>query len=95
MIPNLPVGSSRGAVQNLSRTVGVDVELKDRCALGTERPFVMRAARIAFDIDDLAVDGVNQRAATDGAVGTDTRRHGGAFDSQFLRPGDHRAKIDP
>ena len=93
-VPYLPVGGARGPVQNLGRTVRVDVELKDRRALGAERPFVVRAARVALDVDDLAVDGVDERAAADRAVGTDARRDLGIFDPELLSSGDNRSEID-
>src|SRR2546427_6426704 len=38
----------------------VHVELVDRSALGAEGALVVRAARIAFDVHDLAVDRVDQ-----------------------------------
>jgi hypothetical protein len=48
--------------------VRVDVELVDPRALGTECPLAVGPASIAFDVDDLAVDGVHERRAPDGAV---------------------------
>ena len=80
-VPHLPVGGAGGAVQHLRRPVGIDVQLEDRRALRAERSLVVRAARIAFDVDDLAVDRVHERGAADGAVGTEARRDLGVFDS--------------
>ena len=94
-VPYLPIGSPGGTMQNLGWTVGIDVELKDRRALGAERSLIVRTARIAFDVDDLAVDGVDERAAADRAIGTDARRDLGIFDSELLGPRHNRAEIDP
>ena len=47
--------------------VGIDVQLVDGRALGAEGALVVRAARIALDVDDLAVDGVDERGAADRA----------------------------
>ena len=44
----------------------------------------MRTARIAFDVDDLAVDGVNQGGASDRTIRTDARRDLGVLDSKLL-----------
>src|SRR4029077_17589433 len=90
-VPNLPVGSSRCTMKNLNRTVGIDVQLKDGRALGTESPFIMRAAGIAFDIHDLTVFRVNERSATHGTIGADTRRHLGVFYSELLGLCDNRS----
>ena len=93
-LPHLPVGRAGCPVQHLRRPVGIDVELEDRRALGAERPFVVRAARIALDVDDLAVDGVDERGAADRAVGTDARRDLGVLDAQLLRLRDDRREVD-
>ena len=81
-------------MENLGRAVGIDVQLKDRRALGTEGSFVVWATRVALDIDDLAVDGVDQRAASDGAIGADAGSDLGAFDPQLLCPRNSRSEID-
>ena len=73
---------------------GIDVELKDRCALGAERPLVVWAARIALDVDDLAIDGMDQGAAAHRAIGADARRHLGIFDSELLGSRDSGSEID-
>src|SRR5205823_7980456 len=83
-IPDLPVGGAGSTVENLSRAIGIDVELKDRRALGTQSPLVVRAAGVAFDIGDLPVDGVDQGATPHRAIGTDAGRHLGVFDSELL-----------
>src|SRR5439155_11671105 len=49
---DLPARGTRLAVQDLGRPVRIHVELVDRRALRAERAFVVRAARIAFDVDD-------------------------------------------
>jgi hypothetical protein len=54
----------------------------------------MRAARVPFDVDDLAVDGVDERGAPDRAEGTDAWCHGGVLDAQLLRAGDDRRQVD-
>ena len=71
------------------------MELEDRRALGAERALVVRTARVAFDVDDLAVDGVDQRGAADRAVGTDARRGLGSFNAEFLGASDSRARFTP
>src|SRR5262245_44707336 len=83
-IPYLPIGSPWGAMQDLSRAVGVNVELEDRGSLGTERALVVRATRIAFDVNDLAVDGMDERPTPHRAIGKDDGRQLGIFDSWFL-----------
>jgi hypothetical protein len=70
------------------------VQLKDSGALGTESSFIVRAARVAFDVDDLPVDRMNERAASDGAKGTDAGRHLRVFDAQLLCPGHSRSEVD-
>ena len=52
-------------MENLGRAVGVYVELEDRRALRTKSSFVVWATRVTLDVDDLAVDSVNQCAASD------------------------------
>src|SRR5258707_9937234 len=49
------------------------------------RSLVVRAARIAFDVDDLAVDRVDQRRASDRAKRANARRRLGVLDAQLLR----------
>ena len=83
-----------GAVHHLRRTIGINVQLKDRRALGAESSLIVRAARIAFDIDDLAVDRMNQSAAADGAVRANAWSDLGAFDAQFLGARHGRAQGD-
>src|SRR5262245_6737110 len=83
-IPYLPIGSPWGAMQDLGRAVGVNVELEDRGSLGTERALVVRATRIAFDVNDLAVDGMDERPTPHRAIGKDDGRQLGIFDSWFL-----------
>ena len=54
----------------------------------------MRAARIAFDVDDLAIDGVNEGATPHRAIGADAGRHLGIFDSELLGSSDSGSEID-
>jgi len=65
---------------------GIHVELVDRRALGAEGALVVRAARVAFDVDDLAVDRVDQGRASDRAEWANARRRLGVLDAQLLRP---------
>jgi len=83
-VPHLPFGCARSPVQHLGGAIGIDMQLKGRCALGAQAPFVVRAARIAFDVHNLAVDRVDQRRAANGAERTHARRHFGAGDPQLL-----------
>src|SRR2546426_12289280 len=83
---DLPVVGARLAVQDFGGAVRVQVELVDRRALGAEGALVVRAARVAFDVDDLAVDGVDQGRTSDRAEGTNARRRLGVLDAQLLRP---------
>ena len=82
-------------MQHLGGSIRIDVQLEDRRALGAEAPLIVRTARIALDVDDLAVDGVDERAAADRAVGTDARRDLRPLDPELLRPRNNRAEIDP
>src|SRR2546428_1095443 len=84
-LDDLPVRRAGLAVQHLRRPVGIHVELIDRRALGAEGALVVRAARVAFDVDDLPVDRVDQGGAADGAEGTDARGGLRVLDSQLLR----------
>ena len=82
-------------MQYLRRTIRIDVQLEDRRALGAEGSLVVRAARIALDVDDLAVDGVDEGAAADRAIRTNARRDLGVLDPELLCPRHYRAEIDP
>ena len=81
----LSVAAAGGTVQDLGRTIGIDVELEDRRALGAKRAFVVRTARVALDVDDLPVDRVHQGGAAHGAVGAEAGGDLCVLDSQFLR----------
>jgi len=84
-VPHLPFACARSPVQHLGGAIGIDMQLKGRCALGAQTPFVVRAARIAFDVHNLAVDRVDQRRAANRAKRTHARRHFGLGDPQLLR----------
>ncbi len=58
-------------MEYLSRTVGIHVKLKDRGAFRTEGSLIVGTARVALDVDDLAVDGADQGGAADRTVGTE------------------------
>ena len=73
-------------MENLRRTIGIDVELEDRRALGAEGALVVRTARIALDVDDLPIDRMNQGAAAHRAIGADAGSDFGVLDPEFLRP---------
>src|SRR5262249_37012896 len=94
-IPHLPVRRARRPMEHLRGPVGIHVQLEDGRALGAEGPLVVRAARIAFDVDDLAVDGVNQRGAPDRAIRTDARRDLGVLDSKLLGLRHDGPEVDP
>jgi len=64
-IADFALSLARRRVQHLGWAIGVDVELENRRALRTETSLVVRAAGIAFNVDDLAVDCVDERRATD------------------------------
>src|SRR5258707_11053326 len=55
------------------------------------RSLVVRAARIAFDVDDLAVDRVDQRRASDRAKRANARRRLGVLDAQ--RSEEHTSEL--
>src|SRR5262249_9191483 len=93
-IPDLPIGSPRSAMQDLGRAVRVDVELKDRRALGTERPLVVWAAGIPLDVDDVPIDGMDKGTAPHRAIGANAGRHLGIFDSELLGSRDSGSEID-
>ena len=80
-------------MQHLRRPVGIDVELEGGGALGAQRPLVVRTSGIAFDVDDLPVDSVDERGAADGAEGADAGRHLRIFDSQRLRLNDDGGEV--
>jgi len=52
--PTPPTRGAWSTVKHLGRAVRIHVQLIDRCALGAERAFFVRAARIALDVHDLA-----------------------------------------
>src|SRR6266498_1429083 len=85
-LDHLPIAGTGLAVQHLGGPVRVHVQLVDRRALGAEGALVVRAARVAFDVDDLAVDGVDQGGAPDRAERADARGGLGVLDPQLLRP---------
>src|SRR6266568_2947509 len=60
----------------------VDGKLVARRAFRAQITFVDGRIRIAFDIDDLVVDGVSDHAAADGAIRTDRRNGLGVLDAQ-------------
>ena len=60
-------------MEHLRGAVGILVELVDRGALGTQAALAVRAALVALDVHDLAVDGMDQGGAADGAIGADAR----------------------
>ena len=82
-------------MQDLGWTVRIDVKLKDSRTLWAEGSLIVRATRIAFDVDDLAVDGVDESAAADGAVRTNARRDLRPLDPELLSSGNNRFEIDP
>src|SRR4029453_4798673 len=67
------------------RSIGVHVELIDGRPLGAQGALVMGAAWIAFDVDDLSLDGMNERPAPHRAVRADARGDLGLLDPQLLR----------
>src|SRR5262245_4767143 len=83
-VPNLPICRARGAMQYLGRPVGIDMKLEDGGPLGTKGALVVRAARIAFDVDDFPVDGVDERAASDGAIRADAGSRLSSLDAELL-----------
>src|SRR5262245_19438928 len=70
------------------------MQLKYRRALRTEGSLVVRTARIAFDVDDLTIDGVNQSCTAYRTVRTDARCRRCVFDAQLLRPRHCRCETD-
>jgi len=93
-IPCFPFSRARRSVQHLDRSIRIYVQLKNRRAFGAKRALVVRAARIAFDVDDLPVDSVNQRGATDGAIRANARGSFGVSDAQLLGLCNYRPEID-
>src|SRR5690606_17172027 len=70
----LPLRPSGPPVEDPRQAPGVDRVLECARALGAKGALVDRALRVAFDVDDLPVPGVDQRAAPNGAVGADAPR---------------------
>src|SRR6266446_8435208 len=58
-----------------------------------ERALVVRAARIALDVGDLAVDGVHERGAANGAVRADARVRLGVLDPQLGGRGQRGSEV--
>src|SRR5215218_9751909 len=81
----LPLRPARAAVLDLLEAAGLHDELAGGAALRAQRPLVDRRARVALDVDQLAVAGVDDLAAADRAVGADGLRG--------LQPGDPRAGL--
>src|SRR2546430_15181776 len=92
-LDDLPIAGAGLAVQHFGGPVRVHVELIDRRALGAEGALVVRAARVAFDVDDLAVDRVDQGRASDRAEWANARRRLGVLDAQLLRPRDRKSVV--
>src|SRR3954462_15516804 len=65
----LPLGPVRAAVQDLVQPAGLLDELARRRALRAQRALVDRRARVALDVDELAVARVDDLPAADRAVG--------------------------
>ena len=61
--PHFPIGGSRRSVQYFRRPVWIYVKLEDCRAFGTKCSLAIRAARVAFYIDDLTGDGPYQSGA--------------------------------
>src|SRR5262249_55528736 len=93
-IPDLPVRRPGRTVQDLRGTVGIHVQLEDGGSLGAERALVVRASRVAFDVHDLVIHGVDEGAAPYRAVGTDAGRHFRVLDPKLLGLRDQRTEID-
>ena len=62
-VPDFPGGRSGSPMQHAGRSIGIDVQLERCRALRAEGPFVVRAAGVAFDVHNLAVDRIDQRRA--------------------------------
>ena len=92
-VPYFPVGGASGPMENLRWTIGIDVELENRSALGTESAFIVRTPGIALDVDDLPIDRVNEGSAAHRAIGAKARGNLRVLDPEFLRPGDRWAEI--
>jgi hypothetical protein len=88
----LPAGRTGLPMEHFRGSVGILVQLVDRGALGTEAALAVRAAQVALDVHDLAVNGVDDCGAADRAVGTDAGRGLGVLDTELLGPGGDRRK---
>src|SRR5581483_10562340 len=67
-VPLLPGGRAGRAVQYFGQAVRVHVELIGGRALGAEVAHIDGAGGVALDVDDLAVNGVDERPAAHRAV---------------------------
>src|SRR5829696_1092837 len=67
----LPLRPARPAVLDLGEATGLLDQLARGRALRAQRALVDRRARVALDVDELAVAGVHDLTAADGAVGAD------------------------
>src|SRR3954452_18149859 len=81
----LPVRTARSPVAHVREPAGLLDQLPRRRAARAQRPLADRRARVALDVDQLAVARVHELAAPEGAVGAD--RLGD------LQPGDPRARL--
>ena len=68
---DLPLLGVRRAIEHGADALGREQHAERAGALGAERALVDRAARIALDVDGLAVLRVDQLAAADRAIGAD------------------------
>src|SRR5439155_7926578 len=93
--PLLPRARPRGAVEHPRGPVGVDVELEGGRALGAEVAAGDGASRVALDVDDLAVDRMDERPAADGAVGADARSRLRVLDAEAARLPLGRREVGP
>jgi hypothetical protein len=89
-VPYFPVGGAGIAMENLRRTIGINVELEDRRALGAKGALVVGTARVALDVDDLPIDRMNESAAAHRTIGADAGGDLGVLDTEFLRARDRR-----
>ena len=81
-------------MENLSGPIRIDVQLKNRRPFWAQSALAVGTAVVAFDIDDLTVDRVNQGRAADRAIGANTWRRLGIPNSKPLRARDHGRQVD-
>jgi hypothetical protein len=80
--PFFPALGVRGAIEHLGQPVGARQPAEGRCSLRTQGALIDRAARVALNMNDLPVLGIDQLSAADRAIGADAGADGVGLSSR-------------